>query len=338
MHPRVVAAFESHGHLLTRRQALESGVTVAEIDQYVRTGRWVAVRRGVYALREFWDGLDEWRGRPLYVARAASAAMTKPHVMSHDSAALEHGLEVLLPRQSLVHVTRSGALGSRVEHGVKHHKAPYRTDQVVEIHGRRVLDMARTVADVARDRGLDAGVVTADSALRAGVPRAALRAALTPMRNWPHITVPREVVELADPGAENGGESLCRVLVHELGHGRPQTQFGLTDGRREVWCDLRLGRHIFEFDGRAKYRPAELGGFAQESPEQSLWEEKRRQDFICGFKLGISRIVWADLWGEARIRARERMLREYLDTTARFGDSIEDLEPFLIRRNRLLAG
>ena len=125
-----------------------------------------------------------------------------------------------------------------------------------------------------------------------------------------------------------------RLLVGELGFGRPQTQFGLTDGRREVWCDLRIGRHIFELDGRIKYRPQADGGVATVSPEQVLWDEKQRQDFICSFKLGVSRIVWADLWGPARARARDRLARELLDTYARFGDSIADLEPFIIRRPR----
>ena len=337
MRPELVAAFASHGHLLSRRQALEAGASTTEIDRWVRTGRWVNVRRGIYALREFWDGLDEWRGQPLYAARAASLAMTRPHVMSHDSAALEHGLEVLLPKQSLVHVTRRGVLGSRVEHGVKHHKAPYRPAQVLTVDGRRVLDMARTVADIARDRGLEAGLVTADSALRAGVTRAQLHEATVAMRNWPGVTVTRDVADLADDGAENAAESLARKLVTDLGHGRPQTQFGLSDGRRTVWCDLRLGRHCFEFDGALKYRTTERGGLSTD-PERTLWEEKQRQDFIGGFKLGVSRIVWADLWGEARERALERLEREYLDTCRRWGTSIEDLAPFLVTGPRRLAG
>jgi len=331
MRPQLVAAFEAHGHLLTRRQALAAGATMAEIDHWVRVGAWVSVRRGVYALREFWDGLDEWRGQPMYAARAASAAMVRPHVMSHDSAALEHGLEVLMPKQSLVHVTRPGVLGSRLERGVKHHKAPYRPEQVVTVNGRRVLDMARTVADISRDRGLDAGLVTADSALRAGVTRTQLAEAVARMRNWAGVTVARDVVDLADPGAENAAETLGRRLVTDLGHGRPDTQFGVTDGRRRIWCDLRLGRHMFEIDGWLKYRPTDRGGLSSD-PERTLREEKQRQDFISGFKLGVSRIVWADFWGEARLRALER---EYLDTCRRWGTSIDDLTPFLIPARRL---
>jgi len=334
MQPRVVAAFVQHDNLLTRRQALGHGITIAEIDRWVRADEWVDVRRGVYALREFWEGLDERTGRPLYVARAASAAMRTPHVMSHHSAGLEHGLDLLLPDPQLVHVTRPGVCGSRTEHGVKHHKAPYRPEQVVVVNGRRVLDPARTAVDIAREEGLGPGLVAADAVLRAGVSRQRLVEAAGVMWSWPHVTCVREVVDLADAGAENPFESLGRLLVTELGQGRPQTQFGLTDGRRQVWCDLRIGRHMFELDGYLKYLSRADGGVADIDPQRVLWEEKKRQDFICGFKLGMSRIVWADLWGPARVRARERLLREYLDTLARFGDSIADLEPYLLRGPR----
>ena len=53
---------------------------------------------------------------------------------------------------------------------------------------------------------------------------------------------------------------------------------------------------------------------------------------MTGFKTGVSRIVWADFWGDRRTYALERLRREYLDTVARFGDSIADLEPYRIRR------
>ena len=150
------------------------------------------------------------------------------------------------------------------------------------------------------------------------------------MTGWPYSTLVREVVDLADPGAENAGESAARSLVHELGIGRPQTQFGLTDGGRTVWCDLRVGRHVFEFDGRVKYLSRAAGGVAAD-PTAALWAEKRRQDFVCGFKLGMSRIVYADL-RDGRAAARVRLRREYDDTVARFGTSIDDLAPYLARR------
>jgi hypothetical protein len=334
MDPRLLGAFARHGHLLTRRQLLDEGVTPGEIDRWTRRGHLVAVRRGVYAPRDVWDALDEHRGRPLYAARAASAAMLQPHLMSHSSAALELDLPILRPLTPLVHVTRFGVVGSRARFGVKHHTAPFVPGQILFVDGRPVLDHARTVADIAREDGLEAGVVAADSALRMGVPRSALWEAVESMAYWPWVRTVRAALDLADPGAESVGETLARLLLIELGLGRPETQFGLRDAGREVFCDLRLGRHVFEFDGRVKYRRESDGGFARVDPDEVVWREKKRQDWVCGFKLGMSRIVWADFWGPARERAKQRLLREFLDTRARFGDDVADLAPYIIRTRR----
>lgn len=324
MHPRVLAELGRTG-LVTRRCAVKHGMAGVEIDRLVRAGQWVAVWRGVYALAEVWDSLDAYVGRPLYRSRAASAHMLTPHVMSHDSAALELGIAVLDAPAQPVHVTRFGVVGSKHRHGVKHHKAPFVPEQLVLLDdGRAVLDRARTVADIARDRGLEAGVVAADSAMNSGVSRAALRAAIDPMQCWPYVLVVRRVVELADPGAESAGESLSRLILVELGHD-PQTQFGLSDGRRRVWCDLRVGRHIIEFDGRAKYAGSDL---------QSVWEEKERQDLIQGFRLGVSRVVWADLWSPRRAETKRRLDREIRATHDLWGSDISDLTPFLLRGPR----
>lgn len=331
MDPHVIGVFAAHGNLMTRRAAVAAGISVAQIDEWVRRGAWVAPRRSVYALASFWESLDERHGRPLFLSRAASLAMKKPHLRSHDSAALEHRMQILRPRPFLVHVTRPGVVGSRTEHGVKHHKAPFRPDQAVAVDGWPVLDPARTAADIAREHGLQHGVVAFDSALRVGATSRDIARAVEPMRCWPGVTVVRAAADLADPGAQNVAESLGRLLVTELGFGRPETQFGLTDGRREVWCDLRLGRHMFEIDGRLKYEPAAAGGYA-EDPAAALWDEKLRQDFVTGFKLGVSRIVWADFWGSRREEALVRLRREYLDTQARFGVAVDDLAPYRIRR------
>ncbi|GEP36670.1 hypothetical protein NPS01_03330 [Nocardioides psychrotolerans] len=235
----------------------------------------------------------------------------------------------------MTHVTRPGLVGSHVRHDVKHHLAPYDASQLVVVHDRWVLDAARTAADVAREHPLAHGVVAFDSALRLGVTRGALEAAVEPhMRCWPHVKRVRVALDLAAVGADNPGETLARLLVSELGFGRPEAQFGLTDGLRTVFCDLRIGRHVFEFDGRLKYHRVEDGGVALVSADDVVWREKQRQDFICGFKLGMSRIVWDDLWGTRREQALVRMRREVTDTVARFGSATDDLTPFRARVSR----
>jgi hypothetical protein len=335
VHPTIAGIMANQHGLITRRQAIEAGLTAEHVDRLARTGAWVTVRRGVYADHELWEGLARPEDRQLTRDRAASLRIS--HVMSHDSAALELGMGILRTSEQITHVTRSGIVGSHLRYGVKHHLAPHRPDQVIETNGRRVLDPARTAADITREHGLRAGVVAFDSALRLGCTAFDLDAACAPMKNWPNVTVVRAARRLADPGAESVGETLARLLVTELGLGRPETQFGLTDGSRTVWCDLRIGRQLFEFDGKLKYLRAEDGGVATDDPNEVVWAEKQRQDWLCGFKLGMSRIVWDDFWGQRRRMALVRLARECAETTARFGTSIDDLAPFIVRTSRRRA-
>lgn len=97
-----------------------------------------------------------------------------------------------------------------------------------------------------------------------------------------------------------------------------------------MWCDTRVGRHVFEIDGMLKYAE---GNPAGKIPDLVLREEKSRQDFITGFKLGISRITAYDC-GSGRPAALRRLAREYADTCARFGSSIADLAPYIVTRAR----
>ena len=94
-----------------------------------------------------------------------------------------------------------------------------------------------------------------------------------------------------------------------------------------MWIDLRLRRHLFEVDGLQKYEA--------DDPEKAravLRAEKERQDFITGFKLGVSRITAYDC-GPGRRQALERLAREVADTDRRFGTSIDDLAPFILPRS-----
>ena len=116
-------------------------------------------------------------------------------------------------------------------------------------------------------------------------------------------------------------------LHRNLGVGSPHTQFGISDGRREAWCDIRVGRHVFEVDGLLKYPddPA--------AARQVLRKEKERQDFLGGFKLGVSRIAAYDCDG-GRQAALARLHREQSDTCRRFGTAIDDLAPYVLPASR----
>lgn len=315
--------------LITRSAALAAGMDDRELRRLVRRAELVRVRRGVYADAEQWAATEPFRERPMLRMRAAELVLlSRDYVFSHDSAAIAHGIGAPDPRNALVHVTRTKVHGDADRAGIKHHLAPYLDHQVTVIDGFRVLDLARTALDMAREHGLVAGVACCDAALRRGVTRAQLEAARKRMWCWPESRVMDAALDLTDPGAESWLESEGRCLVVGLDIGRPETQFGLTDGHRTVWCDLRVGRHVFEIDGAGKYEPDQTAG---QHPRAVLWKEKERQDFIGGFELGISRITSYDCH-QGRAQAERRLHREFLDTCSRFGTDITDLAPFVVRR------
>lgn len=314
--------------LVTRRQALAAGMSDHQVDNLVKAGTWVVVRRGVYAEAVYLALLTSDLQRRVLGDRAASLRIADAHAMSHHSAAALLQIEVLHEPTPFTHVGRPGIVGSHIRHGVKHHLAPYSPSQVVIIGGVAVLDGPRTALDIARECGYLHGLVAADSVLRAGATNADLEAAAAVMTHWPFATVVRDVVASASSLTDSIAETLGRDLVVELGYGVPQLQFGLTADGRVVWCDLRLGRHFFEIDGRLKLRPLEAGGLSVKPPEETLWDEKLRQDFVTGFKTGVSRLTWNDFFGQQRKRAVERCRREYLDTCRRFGTDISDLAQF----------
>ena len=141
------------------------------------------------------------------------------------------------------------------------------------------------------------------------------------MTFWPHVTAARAAVKVADGGAATIGESLLRIMVLELDIGVPETQYVVREGSRWAEVDLRVGRHFFEFDGRVKYLDRAHGGVADRPVNDILWSEKQREDWLrrTGGGHGISRVVWAEMFGEQRRRTKQRLLQEYLQTLARFG-------------------
>ena len=72
-------------------------------------------------------------------------------------------------------------------------------------------------------------------------------------------------------------------------------------------------------------------------PDVVLVEEKRRHDFLTGFKLGSSRLTYVDLFSGRRA-ALDRVSREYADTCARFGTDVDDLAPYRVSRTRPRIG
>lgn len=335
MDSRIAAAIAEGAGLVTAARLRGIGVDPRVVATLVRQGELVAVRRGVYTTRSTWDAADAFRGRPFMAIRAAELTLKVPHVFSHDSAAVLHRIPLIDVRRSEVHITRRRVLGSRHEHGVRHHGATYDDADVVRVGGLDALTKARTVIDIARTHGYDAGLVAADGALRLGVTPAELEAVLATMASWPGITMARAVMADADAGAESAAETLGRILVKELGLGPVETQFPVVTEKGVRWGDIRVGRHLFEVHGRIKVRSVEDGGVASTTPEAVVWEEKKRERMVVSRGFGVSNIVWQDFWEPHRSLAKARLKAEYVATSQRFGS---DLTPELARDAAELRG
>lgn len=311
---------EQHG-VFTRRQAVLAGCSERDIKtRSGARGDWVVVRHGVYTPRPLWEAAEDVERYRLRV-RAALLATREPTVPSHGSSAALLGFPMRPHWMRLVHVTRPTVRGGRVEAGVSHHRAPYEDSELTELDGVPVLGPARTAMDLARTFGLEDGVVAADAAMRAGARRHDLWSVAERMWSWSGVTAARAAADLADPGAESIGESLTRLVVLEAGVGQPTTQYAVSDGRRTAFADLRVGRLLIEFDGKVKYVARDAGGVADVPPQDVLWREKQREDWMRrqGDGFLVLRVTWADLFARRRAAMVALIRREFHRAEALYG-------------------
>ncbi|HTR91220.1 MAG TPA: DUF559 domain-containing protein [Trebonia sp.] len=146
----------------------------------------------------------------------------------------------------------------------------------------------RTVVDVARMSSFMSAVVTADSALRAGLTtKGALLAVCHQCPRWPGIRQARRVVDFANPGAESVLESCARVVFHEHGLEAPELQITVTGPDFRYSVDFYWPRHrvIAEADGAMKYSDAQRA-------VRQLDRDQRLRDL--GYK--VVHFTWRDLF------------------------------------------
>lgn len=306
---------------MTSVQCYADGMTDDRLRGLLRRdGEWVTVRRGVYLPRAAWESVPDGPARWSLRDRAASLAMETEHVLSHDSAARALGVPMLRPERPLVHVTRHHVGGTRTTAGVKHHLTRVDLEPLV-VDGLRVTAPARTALDLAREHGVQAGVVAMDHLLAQGTTRRELRRELETMWCWPHVRSARAAVDLADGRAETPLESLLRLLLLEAGFVDIDVQWPVVVGGSVRWIDLRVGNHLFEGDGLLKLLTPADGGIAT-STRTALREQLRRQTDVCALGLGMSRVLWDDHFGRARAGTIARLRADEAVTRQRYGPTL----------------
>jgi hypothetical protein len=173
----------------------------------VQRGVLVRLRRGMYVSAERYAACDD-SGKHLLHAFAALAAQGGQVALTGTSAAALHGFTIYQQDLSVVYLLRLDAGSGRRAASASHHQYRPAIDEaeLVECSGVRTVSPARAVWEVASRSTLEAGVVTADSALRAA---AGLRVQFEELQarfaRVPGSRTARAAIALADPARSRPG-------------------------------------------------------------------------------------------------------------------------------------
>ncbi len=223
-----------------RRDAIALGYSDDELRRLARSGEWFRLRRGAYLEGPQPTSAPE---RHRLLVHATMAGLRRPAVVSHQSAAVLHGLALWSVRLDRVHVTRRPPAVQDTGRVLRCHVARLRADEVVEVDGMPVTSPVRTVLDLARSVPLEPAVVALDGALHGGaVEHGQLRIGLGALFGTPGSRRAARAVELADGRSESVGESRSRVVLHRHGVPPSGSQFEVRVQRsRRRAHRLRLG-------------------------------------------------------------------------------------------------
>lgn len=299
----------TQGGVFTTRQARAAGLSSWALARWQRQGGCRRLAQGMYVVRaaEPLATLPEHE-RHQAEHRLLSAAVLLHYpdaALSHDSALLAHRLPVWRVSPDRVRVIRP------VSHQLRTASVtadPW-IEPVTQTQDGPAVAPELAIVQTARARGLLAGVVAADAALRSGqVTRDELSRQVERVSLWPDGGQAGAMLRFADPSAESPGESITRVVCTMAGFElEPQFTVRDRDGTVLARLDFRVKgtRVALEFDGFVKY--ADGDGHV-------LWQEKRREDRLRRLGWVVVRITWADLFQPRRLRA---MIAEAVATAAR---------------------
>ncbi|BDO40714.1 hypothetical protein CELD12_02040 [Cellulomonas sp. NTE-D12] len=266
-----------------------------DVEARLRADEWRRVRRGTYVRARTAGDLH---AVALAQVLGVHHQLRAPHVFGHASAALLWGLP-LWSVPSQVHVYQRARPGSRRDPTVHRHLGVLDGTATTELAGLPVTTVVRTALDCARSMAPLAGLVTVDGALRRGVDRDELRVLTEQDPRGRGMARARQVIALADPGAESVQESALRFLVLAGGLPEPASQVPVDTRLGTFWADLgwELWRVLLEYDGRPKYTDTE-----------ALVLEKRRHDAIVEAGWRVLRVTKEDLRTPQLLLTRVRRL------------------------------
>lgn len=283
---------EQQQGLLLAKQVTERGTDPRTLRRWVADGELIRLCRGLYVLPTHRPERTE--DRHLQLAHGGRLLMPDA-VFSHWTALLAHDVPVL-------RVPKTVRLRRPVHRQIRRSCFvidPLRGEPVASPHGPTTA-VADAVLDQARLRGVEAGLVSADAALHAGLVSQEDLAARARRVKGSGSRLVRRTAELADGAIESVGESRLRYVCIVGGIAVvPQVTIRNREGEFVARVDFLVkdSTVILEFDGRVKYVDGARG---------TLWSEKQREDALRRLGYTVVRVTWDDLATPQVVLARIR--------------------------------
>ena len=270
--------------IITVRSLRVRGESGRGLEVGTRTGHFVRLRPGVYAVRTEWDAATPEERHHALIEACVATAIREP-VFSHESAAVLLGIPVVGALPVVPHTidpepdpvtrrTRTGIIAHRPRHRVE----PFRAGEFLST------GPIDTAIALSSSRSLAAGVAAIDHVLALGVEKSAIHEIVTLRRPFHGANRALRALEIATGLAESPLESVSLVPIALAGLPCPEQQVEVFAGGRRYRLDFfwRAARVAGEADGRMKYT----------TPED-LWQEKVRQDALRSIDISVARWDWA---------------------------------------------
>ncbi|ALG85681.1 type IV toxin-antitoxin system AbiEi family antitoxin domain-containing protein [Gordonia phthalatica] len=283
--------------LIRRAAALDAGWSDTRLIAAVRRGELIHLAPGVYVRSNPWFVTESAGRDELYRLRGLAAVTSERCgngvVLSHQSAAAQHGISLLKSDTRYVHVTRDARSGGGRRAERQLHAVSLPDCDVVDLGRFRVTSMERTAVDVATDGATFAQALTVfDMALARGASREVMTEMLAGRRNR-GVKTARRALYFASSLSESVGESWSRAQMIDADIRFPVLQCTHIAEGHEYRSDFDWEcRLVGEFDGKVKYGRLRKPG---ETIEQAVMREKEREDRLRSIGIMVIRWIWSDL-------------------------------------------
>ncbi len=270
-------ADRQHG-LVTAAQARDIGMSGVDIAHLMKRGDWRRIQRGVYADAT----LDV---TPLVSATAVALSAPAGAVVSRDTAALLHGIDIAR-KPPYEHACVRDHRRSRPQ--LRLHCCPLAESDVMALAGIQVTTVRRTLLDLLRwsDR-LTAVWACEDAVRKQLITTAELRAIADGVGFEPFARPIRRRLSLVDPRSESPLETVIRLVLVDGRLPLPELQHVVTDARGRVLARLDFAypewRIAIEADGRETHDQV-----------PALYRDRQRANVVELAGWHVLRFTWYD--------------------------------------------